>query len=101
MGWAAIQRAGGIGDNLICSSVIPALKKKYGKVEVITKEPIGIVFEGHPDIDKLTIRKTDIPCTDAATYRAWFRDRAQEYDGFWDLGQSCEWAHALDRKSVV
>jgi ADP-heptose:LPS heptosyltransferase len=75
--------------------VLPALKAKYGHVEVITKKPISVVFENNPFIDKLTARDTDVPCTDAASYRKWFRDRCQEYDFFMDLGQSCEWAHAV------
>jgi ADP-heptose:LPS heptosyltransferase len=94
MGWACVSRFGGIGDNLIVTTVFPALKAKYGRLEVITKDPTHVVFENHPSIDKLSVRKTDIPCTDAAGYRAWLRDRAQESDFFMDLGQSCEWAHA-------
>jgi ADP-heptose:LPS heptosyltransferase len=70
------------------------LQKKWGHLEVITKEPCSVVYLNNPHIDKIAHRKTDIPATDAATYRKWLRDRAQEYDFFMDLGQSCEWAHA-------
>lgn len=83
-----------VGDNLIVTTAFEALKKKWGHLEVITKKPIGVVFENNPHIDKLTMRDTDIPATDAGTYRKWFIDRSQEYDFFMDLGQSCEWAHA-------
>jgi ADP-heptose:LPS heptosyltransferase len=92
--WACVTRFGGIGDNLIVTTAFPALRAKYGHLEVITKTPMHVVFENNPYIDKLSVRKTDLPAKDAAEYRAWLRDRAQESDFFMDLGQSCEWAHA-------
>ncbi len=96
MGWAAIARFGGIGDDLIASSVLPGLKAKWGHVEVITKKPWSVVFENNPNIDKLVNKEdADIPLTSPDDWQKWFRVRATEYDFFRNLSHSCEFRHAL------
>lgn len=90
MGWAAIGRFGGIGDNLICSSVLPGLKKKYGNLEVLTQLPQGVVYENNPYVDKLTIRPLDTLPSDGVEWHKWFDDRAKEYDFFVNLSTTCE-----------
>ncbi len=96
MGWAAIARFGGIGDDLIASSVLPGLKAKWGHVEVITKKPWSVVFENNPNIDKLTNKDdADIPVITPDDWQKWFRVRAKEYDFFRNLSHSCEFRHAL------
>jgi ADP-heptose:LPS heptosyltransferase len=97
MGWAAICRLGGIGDNLIATSVLPGLKAKYGKVEVITgRGPNASVFEHNPHIDKLTFKDDgDFPGTGPDDWQKWFAIRAKEYDAFYHLSHSCEMIRAL------
>ena len=91
MGWACIARMGGVGDNLIASSVLPGLKKKYGKVEVITSRPQDVVFENNPYIDKLSVRDPGDPgWGDGHSWQAWFQSRAKEYDFFANLSHTCE-----------
>jgi ADP-heptose:LPS heptosyltransferase len=91
MGWACIARYGGIGDNLIASSVLAPLRAKYGHVEVISQSPQSCVFENNPHIDKLSVHKPgDIPCPDLDTWHAWHRIRAKEYDFFEHLSHTCE-----------
>ena len=58
-GWAAIDRFGGIGDDLIAASVLPLLARKYKGVEVFTEDPNGVVFENNPYISKLTKKKLE------------------------------------------
>lgn len=110
--WACIARMGGLGDNLIASSVLPGLKKKYGHVEVISEAPFSAMFENNPHIDKLSIRpKGDPVWGDGHAWQAWFRSRAQEYAFFANLSHSCEvtgvalkvqtaywWSDAMRRK---
>ncbi len=38
-GWAGIGRFGCVRDNLIAAAILPGLKKKYGKIEVLSSEP--------------------------------------------------------------
>lgn len=96
--WAAIARFGGIGDNLICASVLPALRKKYGNVEVITQKPQHVVFDNNPHIDKLSFYSPgDIPGTDSDTWQRWFELRAKEYAFFANLSHSCETLRALTK----
>ena len=89
--WAGIYRGGGIGDNLIASSVLPGLKKKYGNVEVITSRTCHVVFENNPYIDKLSVRDAgDPPGADARVWQEWFHSRAKDYKFFANLSHSCE-----------
>jgi ADP-heptose:LPS heptosyltransferase len=95
-GWACLCRFGGIGDNLIASAVLPGLKAKYGKIEVITQEPQHVVFENSPYIDKLAVYKAgDLP--DGEEWHKWFSRRAKEYDFLANLSHSCESMRALFR----
>lgn len=95
-GWAAIARFGGIGDNLIASAVLPGLRAKYGRVEVITQHPQHVVFENNPYVDKLAAYKPgDIPGGSSAEWQGWFARRAKEYDFFANLSHTCETLRAL------
>lgn len=95
MGCAAVCRMGGIGDNLVASSVLPALKQKFGRVEVITTKPFGIVFENNPDVDRLIYKDDkDLPQSGADDWAMWFRLRSKEYDGFYHLSHSIEFRNA-------
>src|SRR5215831_4437552 len=90
-GWAGVFRDGGIGDNLMASSPLPLLKKKFGKVEVLTGDKFGIMFKNNPHIDKLSFTKPPGP----NIYTEWMNARATEYDGFYCLNHSCETSLAL------
>jgi len=81
---------------MIASSVLPALKNKYDRVEVLTSKPFGIVFENNPNIDKLTYIDTDkFPATGAEDWQNWFVQRAKEYDAFHHLSHTCEMELAI------
>jgi ADP-heptose:LPS heptosyltransferase len=87
--WAAVCRFGGIGDNLIVSSVLPLLAETHN-VEVITKEPQSVIFENNPYIDKLSVkREGDLP-SDGLQWQQWFDKRSAEYDRFYHLSHSIE-----------
>src|SRR4051812_31884441 len=86
---AACCRYGGIGDNLIVSSVFPLLREKYGRLEVLTQEPHGIVFDNNPYIDKLTVFKGPLPL-DGLNWQHWHTARAEEYAFFVNLSHSVE-----------
>lgn len=96
MGWVGVCRLGGLGDDMIAASVLPALKQKWGHVEFITKKPWSVVLDNNPFIDKLTNKDdADIPATDAEAWQMWFVARAREYDAFYHLTHSCEITRAL------
>lgn len=74
--------------------MLPALQKKYGYVEVISKKPHACVFEGNPHISKLSaLGDDDIPKGEGFT--EWKRHRANEYAFFQDLSHTCEMRLAL------
>ena len=100
--WACIVRLGGVGDNLIASSVFPALKKKYGKLEVICAEPQNVVFENNPYIDKLTVKKQgDPPWEDGLKWQQYWLGRSNEYAFFANLSHTCEVHRALTRAQTA
>lgn len=89
--WAGIARMGGIGDNIIASSVLPGLKKRYGNVDVMTSPPQHVIFENNPYIDKLSVRpEGDPPWGDGHSWQQWFQSRAKDYKFFANLCHSCE-----------
>ena len=89
--WAGIARLGGVGDNLIASSVLPGLRKKYGRVEVITQAPFHVIFENNPHVDKLAVHEAgDIPWGDGYSWHQWFQTRGKEYAFFANLSHTCE-----------
>jgi ADP-heptose:LPS heptosyltransferase len=93
-GWTAVARFGGIGDNLIVSSVLPLLSRT-SKIEVLTQSPHGVVFENNPYISKLTIKdRGDIP-GEVNAWQEWFVSRAKEYDVLLNFSHSCEGLLAL------
>jgi ADP-heptose:LPS heptosyltransferase len=89
-GWACAIRLGGIGDDLICSSVFPGLRAKYGRLEVITRPPAGVVFENNPHIDKLTMWPEKDEPPDPGFWRLMLRKRMAEYDFGIHLSGTCE-----------
>jgi ADP-heptose:LPS heptosyltransferase len=92
--WACISRCGGVGDNLMATSVLPLLADKYN-VEVITQTPQSVVFENNPYISKLTTRKRgDLP-PGGLEWQKWYADRATEYELLVNLSHSCETTLAL------
>ena len=93
--WACMARMGGIGDNLIASSVLPGLKARYGHVEVVTREPAHVVFENNPYIDKLTVLPKDEPVPDMAAWNRNFQVQLSRYDFGIHLSGSCEGTLAL------
>jgi len=93
--WAGIGRFGGIGDNLIASSVLPLLSIEYD-VEVVSQAPQSCVFENNPHVKKLVVKKDgEIPGDSPLAWQRWFADRAGEYDKFVHLSHSCETFVAL------
>jgi ADP-heptose:LPS heptosyltransferase len=94
--WVGVARMGGIGDNIIASSVLPGLKKKFGMVEVITSKPCHVVFENNPYIDKLSVReKGDPDWGDGHSWQAWFNSISKNFEAFYHLSHSCETLGAL------
>ena len=89
--WACIARMGGFGDNLIASSVLPGLKKRFGHVEVISGKPMHEMFENNPYIDKLSALDAGQPeWKDGHSWQKWFHERSREYAFFANLSHSCE-----------
>lgn len=89
--WACIARMGGFGDNLIATSVFKGLKKRYDRLEVIAGEPMHVMYENNPYIDKLTVLPKDVPqWGDGHSWHKWFHDRGREYAFFANLSHSCE-----------
>ena len=88
--WACVARMGGLGDNLMVSSVLPGLKARYGNVEVISKAPCHEVFLHNPYIDKLTIWPKDDEVGDMKVWSQNMRRRLAESDFAVHLSHSCE-----------
>jgi FkbM family methyltransferase len=93
--WAAIYRAGGVGDNLIAGAVLPGLKQKYDCVEVITGGPMVSVFENNPYIDKLSVQAQTLDPQNWLDFLKAFHARADEYDFFANLSHTVEASGAL------
>lgn len=100
--WACVVRLGGVGDNLIASSVFPALKKKYGHLEVICADPQHVVFENNPWIDKLTVKaQGDPPWENGSAWQNYWLSRSKEYSFFANLSHSCEVQLALTKAQTA
>jgi FkbM family methyltransferase len=96
--WACVVRLGGVGDNLIASSVLPHLKRKWGHVEVIAAEPQHVVFENNPHIDKLTMLPQGYPnWEDGVKWQEHWLARSKEYAFFANLSHTCESLLAITR----
>lgn len=94
--WACIARLGGVGDNIIASSVLPALREKYGHVEVIASKPQHVVFENNPHVDRLTVFEPGFPpWGDGNSWQGFWADRAREYAFFANLSHTVETLRAL------
>ena len=92
--WVGIARFGGIGDNLIASSVLPLLARDYN-VEVITQAPQSAVFENNPHVHKLSLKKEGEIPTGALEWQRWFHNREGEFEKLINLSHSCEFLVAL------
>lgn len=96
--WACVVRLGGVGDNLIVSAVLPALKKRYRYLEVIASEPQHVVFENNPYVDKLTMKaQGEPPWGDGVSWQRYWLDRSKEYAFFAQLSHSCETFRVLTK----
>jgi ADP-heptose:LPS heptosyltransferase len=95
--WACVARFGGIGDNLIASSVLAPLKRMGYMTEVITSPPAHSVFLHNPHIDKLSVKNVerDLPQNDPVGWQMWIESRAKEYDVFVHASHSAEGRHAV------
>src|SRR5215469_6158398 len=92
--WCLVARLGGIGDNLMASSILPLLAEKY-HVEVMAQKPQHVIFENNPHISKLTVREAgDLPA-DGNQWQGWFAHRGKEYARMVHLSHSCETILAL------
>lgn len=92
--WCLVARLGGIGDNLMASSILPLLAETHN-VEVMAQAPQHVLFENNPHVSKLTVRKAgDLPA-DGNQWQAWFAHRGAEYDKWIHLSHSCETMLAL------
>lgn len=100
--WACITRLGGVGDNLMASSVLPYLKQKFGHLEVITSDPQSVVFENNPYIDKLTVKGQGDPnWGNGQDWQDYWASRAKEYAFFANLSHSCETLRAAVKAQTM
>jgi ADP-heptose:LPS heptosyltransferase len=99
---ALVIRFGGIGDNLIASSVLPVLARDYA-VDVMAQIPQSCVFENNPHVTRLITKKEgELPSGDNGNqWHAWIRDRGAEYDFSVNLSHSCETKLALFRNECA
>jgi FkbM family methyltransferase len=88
--WACVARFGGYGDNLMTTSVLPGLRAKYGRVEVITRAPCHEMFVNNPYVDKLTVWPKDEDIGDPSVWAKAMTRRLAEYDFGVHLSHSCE-----------
>jgi ADP-heptose:LPS heptosyltransferase len=97
---ALVIRLGGIGDNLIASSVLPLLAREY-TVDVMAQDPQHCVFENNRHITgRLIVKKQgDIPPGDA--WQQYFAERAKEYDFCVNLSHSLETKLALFKNETA
>ncbi len=88
--WAGFARMGGVGDNLVASSVLAPLRRAGYMTEVITQVPYHVVFENNPHIDRLVVKQKDEWPTDGLAWQQWFDNRGREFDLFANLSHSME-----------
>jgi ADP-heptose:LPS heptosyltransferase len=94
-----LVRFGGIGDNLIASSVLPLLAEDY-QVDVMAQSPQSCVFENNKHIAKLIVREPDsLPTGDA--WHGYLNDRGKEYDKWINLSHTVETELALFRSQTA
>jgi ADP-heptose:LPS heptosyltransferase len=94
--WAAVARFGGIGDNLVASSVLRPLKRMGYMTEVITSPPYNALFLHNPFLDKLSVKvpERDLP-KDSLEWQKWVESRSREYDVFFHASHSMEGRHSV------
>lgn len=95
--WAGVCRLGGIGDDLITTSVLPGLRAKYGRVEVICQAPFEGVYENNPYVDKLTVKQPDVLPKDGMAWQRWFAEQATHFRFFVNLSHSIETMLAMNQ----
>jgi ADP-heptose:LPS heptosyltransferase len=89
--WACVVRLGGVGDNLMASSILSLLKQQGFMVEFIAQKPHHEVLVNNPYIDKLTVKESgDFPAGGGKDWFDWFKGRAKEYGYFINLSHTCE-----------
>ena len=94
--WAGVVRLGGIGDDIIVSSIFPLLAEQGFRIEVFASKPAIVVLENNPFIDKLTAPDQDaMPKGTGADWQRYFDVRAKEFDWFRNLSHSIETMVAL------
>lgn len=93
---ALVVRVGGIGDNLIASSVLHLLKREEYHITFMAREPCHVVLENNPYIDLMIVKreKDDLPIP-ADQFNKFFWDRRFEYDRIINLSYSVEGTLAL------
>lgn len=88
--WALVVRLGGIGDNLIASSILPLLKNQGFKIAYMAQDPWQSIIMADPHIDRLIAKAAgEIPIP-ADQFQKWFWDRRGEYDRLINLSGSIE-----------
>ena len=94
--WAAVARFGGIGDDLVASSVLRPLKRMGYMTEMITSPPYHTVFLHNPFLDKLSVKvpERDLP-KDGLEWQKWVESRSREYDIFFHASHSMEGRHSV------
>jgi ADP-heptose:LPS heptosyltransferase len=93
---AAVGRCGGIGDNLVATSVLKLLVDQGFTVDVLTNDPFHVVFENNPYIDRLILlKREDLPPNCDEAWQQWWVRRSHEYDKFIHLSHSLETMLAL------
>lgn len=96
--WAGICRFGGVGDNLVATSVLRPLKRLGYNVEVITTKKgsnTHTVFLNNPYIDKLSLKDDGEIPSGGLDWQKWFAHRAGEFDIFANLSHSMEYYHSF------
>jgi ADP-heptose:LPS heptosyltransferase len=86
---------GGVGDNLVASSVLAPLKRAGYMTEVITQSPFHVVWENNPHIDKLSVKQINEWPTGGLEWQQWFDNRGREYALFANFSHSMEHLIAL------
>ncbi|RKQ63376.1 ADP-heptose:LPS heptosyltransferase [Thermovibrio guaymasensis] len=76
-------RFSSLGDVILVSSVLPALKEKRIKVDLLTFKPFGELFKGHPFLNKvIEVERKDLKTLKGIKALS---EELQEYDSAFDL----------------
>jgi ADP-heptose:LPS heptosyltransferase len=86
---------GGVGDNLVASSVLAPLKRAGFMTEVITQAPFHVVWENNPHIDRLVVKQINEWPQGGLEWQQWFDNRGREFALFANFSHSMEHLIAL------